>query len=42
MSEFESDFDKVFRIVGCNKLAKELLDKGLSVEEIEVLWEVTL
>ena len=38
MTEFESEFDKIFRLVGCNKLAKELLDKGLTYEEVKEIW----
>ena len=37
--EFESDFDKVFAIVGSNNFAKELLNLGFSVSEIEDMWE---
>ncbi len=29
-----SDFDKVFLLVGCNRLAKRLLDQGLTVEDV--------
>lgn len=34
-----SDFDKIFEIVGCNRLAKELLNAGYSVEEVESVYK---
>ena len=33
-----SDFDKIFEIVGCNRLAKKLLDSGVSVEKVKILY----
>ncbi len=35
-----SDFDKIFSIVGCNRLAKSLLDKGMTVEDVKEVYDV--
>lgn len=35
----ESDFDIIFSIVGCNRLAKSLLDSGLTVEDVKKMYE---
>lgn len=35
-----TDFDKIFNIVKCNRLAKELLNSGMSVSDIKELWRV--
>lgn len=32
-----TDFDKIFEIVKCNRLAKELLNSGMSVKDVKKL-----
>ena len=33
-----TDFDKIFEIVGCNRLAKDLLNAGYDVEKVRELY----
>ena len=36
--KIKSDFDIIFELVGCNRLAKELLDNGMSVEKVKEIY----
>ena len=33
-----SDFDRIFKVVGCNRLAKKLLNEGYTFERVCALY----